>query len=153
MSDPAWVQMKWLASFGRYLAFMLLANLVWEAMQLPLYSLWATATPMELAFAVAHCTLGDILIATVALALSLILLGEPGWPAAGFVRVAVMAMLLGVTYTLFSEWFNVAVLQSWAYSRLMPVIPPLGTGLSPLLQWLVLPGIGLFIAAGGDGRA
>ena len=28
----------------------------------------------------------------------------------------------------------------------MPVIPPLGTGLSPLLQWLIVPGIGLLYA-------
>ena len=26
----------------------------------------------------------------------------------------------------------------------MPVIPPLGTGLAPLLQWLIVPGTALF---------
>ena len=45
----------------------------------------------------------------------------------------------GLAYTVFSEWLNVAVRKSWTYSGLMPVIPPLDTGLSPVLQWIVLP--------------
>ena len=28
---------------------------------------------------------------------------------------------------------------NWRYSDLMPRLPPLGTGLSPVLQWLILP--------------
>ena len=35
----------------RYLAVMLAMNLVWEVAQLPLYTLWAEATPGEIAFA------------------------------------------------------------------------------------------------------
>jgi hypothetical protein len=30
-------------------------------------------------------------------------------------------------------------MQGWSYSPLMPVVPGLGVGLSPLVQWLVLP--------------
>ncbi len=45
--------------------------------------------------------------------------------------------MLGVVYTAFSEWLNLVVRQSWAYSPLMPVIG--GIGLTPLLQWLVIP--------------
>lgn len=30
-------------------------------------------------------------------------------------------------------------MQAWSYSPLMPVVPGLGVGLSPLVQWLVLP--------------
>ena len=30
-------------------------------------------------------------------------------------------------------------MQDWSYSPLMPVVPGLGVGLSPLVQWLVLP--------------
>ena len=55
--------------------------------------------------------------------------------------VAGVAIVLGVLYTAFSEWLNVAVRGSWAYSDWMPVIR-VGTfaiGLSPLLQWIVVP--------------
>ncbi len=33
-----------------------------------------------------------------------------------------------------SEWLNVLVSQTWACSDLMPVVPVIGIGLSPLLQ-------------------
>lgn len=36
-----------------------------------------------------------------------------------------------------------AVGGSWADSQRMPVVSPLDTGLSPLLQWLLLPPLGL----------
>ena len=29
--------------------------------------------------------------------------------------------------------------QDWAYSPLMPIVPGIGVGLSPLVQWLALP--------------
>ena len=53
--------------------------------------------------------------------------------------VAAAAVACGIGYTVFSEWLNTAVRGSWAYSDLMPVVPILGTGLSPLAQWLVVP--------------
>ena len=42
---------------------------------------------------------------------------------------------------MFSEWLNVVVRASWAYSEWMPVIALAGQkfGLSPLLQWIVVP--------------
>jgi hypothetical protein len=61
------------------------------------------------------------------------------WPSGGYVRVAAVTVLLGVAYTVFSEWQNVAVRGSWAYAPAMPRLPPLGTGLSPLLEWIVVP--------------
>lgn len=139
----------WLKILRRYLAFVLLANLAWEFAHLPLYTIWATASRSELVFAVAHCTLGDIIIATIALVLSVLLLGDPRWPRAGYVRVATLTTGAGVIYTIFSEWLNLVVRASWAYAPEMPVIPLLGIGLSPLLQWLVLPPLGLWIARRG----
>lgn len=35
-----------------------------------------------------------------------------------------------------------------AYTQAMPRLPPFGTGLSPVLQWLLLPGLALHLAAG-----
>lgn len=61
------------------------------------------------------------------------------WPSHGCARVAAVAIVLGVAYTVFSEWLNVAVRESWAYAPAMPRVPPLGTGLSPLLQWIIVP--------------
>jgi hypothetical protein len=43
----------------------------------------------------------------------------------------------------FSEWLNTEVRGSWAYSELMPVMPVVATGFSPVAQWIVIP-IGAF---------
>jgi len=74
---------------------------------------------------------------------ALILFGGAAWPTERSGIVAAVAVTLGLAYTIYSEWRNVVVRGSWTYSRLMPVVPPLDTGLSPLLQWLIVPVVGL----------
>jgi hypothetical protein len=129
----------WLLVLRQYLLFVALANLAWEVVHLPLYTLWQEGSPREIAFAVAHCTAGDVLIATASLVLALLLFGDRGWPEKGFRQVAAATLVFGLGYTVFSEWLNTEVRRSWAYSDLMPVVPVLGTGLSPLMQWIVIP--------------
>ena len=58
-----------------------------------------------------------------------------------------MTVAAGLAYTVFSERLNIEVRRSWAYSDLMPVLPPVGTGLAPLLQWLVVPAAALWWAS------
>ena len=129
----------WLGVLRRYLVFAALAHFAWEAAQLPLYSIWLTRTAGELAFAVLHCTGGDLLIALSTMMLALLLFAGPDWPQAGTGRVLAAAILFGVGYTVFSEWLNITVRGAWAYRDLMPAIPGTGTGLSPFLQWIVVP--------------
>jgi len=123
----------------RYLTVAAIANLGWEIVQLPLYTIWKAATPRELADAIVHCTTGDVLLLTAALSMSLLLVGERGWPVRGYVRAALLATLLGIAHTIFSEWYNIEIRRSWAYVPAMPLLPLIGTGLSPLLQWVVIP--------------
>lgn len=129
-----------------YLTVSVFAHLIWETVQLPLYTIWNTGTLREKAFGVAHCTAGDLLIATTCLLAALILMRARQWPRAKYVSVAVVAILLGVVYTTFSEWLNVSVRDSWAYSQWMPVIRlgSISIGLSPLLQWIVVPTFAFF---------
>lgn len=129
LSDPV---------IARYLGALAGGNLLWETAHMPLYTLWLSGTPGEIAFAILHCTAGDVLIGAVTLGLAVLLLGR-GWPAAHFGRVAAAAMALGLGYTVFSEWLNVSLRGSWAYRDLMPILPVLGTGLTPVLQWILLP--------------
>ncbi len=112
--------MGWLRALRRYLTVIAAGNLAWETLHLPLHTIWRSGTPSEIAFAVIHCTLGDLLIALSTLTLALVVVGDPAWPARRFRQVAITAMVLGVGYTAFSEWLNVVVRGSWAYSGLMP---------------------------------
>ncbi len=128
----------WLPAMRRYLAVIAVGNLVWETAQMPLYTLWRTGSMQEIAFAVVHCTGGDVLIAAVSLFGSLLLFGGADWPRSRFLPVAAATVALGLGYTIYSERLNTAS-NAWAYSGLMLVLPGLGTGLAPLAQWLVVP--------------
>ena len=128
----------------RYLPSIAVANLMWEVAQLPLYTLWTEASRGFAAYAILHCTAGDFLIAGSALLVAMCLAAPREFPRRGFARVAVAATMLGLAYTVFSEWLNTAVRASWAYAPAMPIVPLLGVGLTPFLQWLVLPPLALY---------
>jgi hypothetical protein len=138
----------WLPGLRVYLGVILAGNLLWEFLHLPLYTIWQTGSLREQAFAALHCTLGDLLIAMSSLTLALVIAADGAWPARRAWQVAALTILFGVSYTIYSEWLNVSVRAAWAYSEWMPVISlgKLQIGLSPLLQWIVLPATAGWIA-------
>jgi hypothetical protein len=142
------VSSNWLGAWRAYLLTVAAADLLWEAAQLPLYTLWQTGTPGEMLFAVVHCTLGDLLIALAAITLGLVAAGHRDWPHRRFAAVAALTLAFGFAYTVSSEWLNIVVRKNWAYSGLMPVVSlfNLNIGLSPLLQWMVVPALALYAA-------
>ncbi len=133
--------LDWLRALRRYLAVSALGNVVWELVHLPLYTIWSQGTARDKLIAVSHCTAGDILIAVSAWVFAIVVAGGRDWPAEADRRVALLIIASGLAYTGYSEWLNATVRQSWTYSDLMPVIPGLGVGLSPLSQWLVIPSL------------
>lgn len=106
---------------------------------MPLYTLWTEGSRDEIVFAAVHCAGGDLLIAIMSLVAALVVFGTAAWPRSGGRRIVALTVAFGLIYTIFSEWLNTEIRGSWAYSELMPVVPVLGAGLSPLLQWIILP--------------
>jgi hypothetical protein len=141
-SDPAW-----LLGLRIYLGVAFVGNLAWEILHLPLYTIWTTGGLREQAFAAGHCALGDLLIAASTLVLALLLAGDRRWPRVRFWPIAILAIGFGLAYAIFSEWLNIVVRSSWSYSEWMPIVPLAGlkVGLSPLLQWVVVPGVAFAI--------
>lgn len=139
---------EWPLAIRRYVWGSFALHLVWEIVQLPLYTLWTTGTLSQQAFAILHCTVGDTMIAGLGLLLALAVINRSTWPAAGGRIIWVCVLFLGVGYTLYSEWLNVTVRRSWAYSEWMPIIPFIGIGLSPVLQWFIVPTLVLRRAIG-----
>jgi hypothetical protein len=129
-----------------YLVVAVAGHLVWETSQLPLYTLWQSGTDGEIFRAVIHCTGGDGLISAAALTVSIAAARFAEWPLFGKPMIAT-TILVGVAYTAFSEWLNVEVRTSWAYAASMPIIPVLGMGLTPMMQWLVIPAVSFAIAS------
>lgn len=133
----------------RYVPWLALLSLIWEIAQMPLYTLWSEGSPAYIAFAIAHCTAGDVLIGTASLVLALIALREERLERWRWRRISALAVLFGASYTLFSEWMNVTILSSWAYAESMPTVEVAGfeVGLSPLAQWLLVPPLAIYAAA------
>lgn len=130
-----------------YLPCVAVLNGVWEVGQVPLYTIWRESSVAYVAFAIIHCTVGDVLIGAAALLSALILLSAPridGWP---WSRVTLVVVVLGTGYTLVSEWMNTALLR-WQYSDLMPTISiaEIRIGVSPLLQWIMIPPLAIHLA-------
>lgn len=120
-----------------------LLNLVWELIQLPLYTIYETATSSSIAFAVLHCTIGDVLIALACYGAAALGVRSFRWPIERPLLGGAIAVFIGVAYTAFSEWLNVSVRGSWEYAAAMPTV--YGIGVSPLLQWLVVPPLTLVL--------
>jgi hypothetical protein len=120
---------------------------------MPLYTIWQTGTAEELIADVLVCTAADLLIAIVSLAAGIILTGWNKRRASPSPEVIFVTCLVAVSFTIFSEWINVHVTGTWAYSDLMPIVPGLKVGLSPLVQWVILPSLGILLAERCSRRA
>lgn len=126
----------------RWTLLLLPLELGWEVAHLPLYTSWQTKSTAVLAFDVLHCTAGDALIAFSSYLAAALLLRAPDWPKTAALRGLVLATALGTAYTIGSEWFHLRA-GDWAYEAAMPRVA--GVGVSPLLQWLVLPALGVLL--------
>ena len=123
------------AGLWSVLAFAL--NLTWEIAHVRLYTIWTTADWPGVAWALIHCSLGDVLIALAMFALASLVLRRADWPASRPWTGGLIVVFGAMAYTASSEWYNVYRAGNWAYTASMPTI--FGIGVSPLLQWLILP--------------
>ena len=133
-TDKIKTLLTWILSWA---ALSLLLNLPWEIAQLPLYAIWEDESAARITYAVLHCTAGDALIATASYLLTGAVCRDSDWVSSMPWRGGALATSFGLAYTLYSEWHNVYQAGAWAYSPAMPLV--FGIGLSPLLQWLVIP--------------
>lgn len=142
---------------ARYLPWLAALSLGWEIAHLSLYTIVSEREWWYVAYAVAHCTVGDVMIGTLSLVCALVM------TRAGCIahwrpfRIAATTAMIAVAYTVASEWMNVHLLGAWRYTPAMPVleIGAFALGLSPLAQWVVVPTLALALAhrAGGAPRA
>jgi len=146
----------WRTGLRGYLGVSAIGHLLWEAAHVHLYTIWNTGTSIEITGAVLHCSVGDVLIAMSVLLVPLLTL--PGgiiwpFPARRILPVVVATLTLRLAYTVASEWWNVEIRGTWSYTPEMPRLLPWGTGLTPVLQWLIVPSLALFAASSQAERA
>ena len=119
--------------------FSFLLNLVWEYWQVPFFRGMADQPHWLGVKACTQATFGDAGISlaafwiTALLARSRIWILQPNrWNIAVFLGV-------GIVTTIILEGMATGAFQRWNYSDAMPRLPILGTGLLPLIQWLLIP--------------
>ena len=112
-------------------------NLVWEISHVRLYAIWMEADGLRIARAVFHCSVGDGVIALATFALAGLALWRADWPVSRPWAGGLIAVIGAMVVTAWSEWYNVYRTGAWSYTSDMPTI--YGIGVSPLLQWLIIP--------------
>ena len=121
--------------------FAFLLNFVWEFLQVPLYQDMAEAVHWHGIRTCAQASAADGVIMLVGFWSTALLWRTRSWVLRPTTRQVVVFSGVGVGITTVVEYL--ATTQGWTwgwtYADAMPVVPIVGTGLSPLLQWVLLP--------------
>lgn len=123
--------------------FSVLLNLPWEFIQVPLFERMADAVHWQATLLCIRAALGDGLMSVAAYLAAATLARDRYWAIgvdlqgralAAFLALPIVATIVIERLALAGVW-----MEGWSYSALMPVVPLIGVGLSPLVQWTVLP--------------
>ncbi len=115
--------MQTLKQIGVIFVSAFLLNLVWENVHVFLYDNYKGGAITELILL--HATLVDALI-IVALSLPLIFISS-------LKKQSWTIVILGIIIAIIIEWWALGTAR-WVYNAYMPIIPFLGTGLTPTIQ-------------------
>jgi hypothetical protein len=112
-------------------------NYVWEMAQMPLYEdmPFSELSSWLLCF---RASLGDGLIIVAIWGIGAAVYRSVFWFRPLRIGPALLLLAAGALIAVLIE-LHALTARRWAYSDLMPVLPLIGTGLSPLVQLLVLP--------------
>lgn len=126
--------------------FALLLNFPWEFLQVPFFDAMGTLDHWQAIVICTRATAGDGVIALLALAAVSGVWRDRYWIRHPRFGQIIVFVLVGVVVTIGLEWHATEVAGRWSYADHMPVVPVIGTGLAPLLQWLVLPPLTVWFA-------
>jgi hypothetical protein len=119
--------------------FSFLLHFVWEFIQAPTYAGMIEMNHWDGIKLCTSATFGDVGFAMTAFWLTSTIARSRHWllsPEAWHILVFVG---VGIILTIGFEYYYTSVSLRWTYSNLMPLVPPFGTGLSPLIQWIIIP--------------
>lgn len=138
---PGW---PWYQPWAALALFSALLNVVWE---LVFVSFYETRTASAAGVGIAVCclvaTLGDVGIALAAYAAAATITTRR-WLHRQALAPFATYLTVGLIITIALEVVSVYVLRRWSYGPRMPTVARIGA--LPLLQWLLLPPIVLWLA-------
>lgn len=122
----------------------LLLNLIWELVQMPLYK-----GPSYSIKQIAFCTLASVADALMVLLLYFgvaFIFRNPLWIQHLKWQQITIVILIGGTGAVLAEMRHLSS-GSWAYDNSMPIIPFVNVGISPVLQFMILPLLIYFLSS------
>jgi hypothetical protein len=119
--------------------FAFLLNYPWEFLQVPFFAGMADAPHWDAVLFCSWAALGDVVIMLVAFWAVAVVVRSRKWVLRPDVAQVLGFVGVGLLFTVVFEWLATEVLNRWQYAEIMPTIPVLGTGLTPVLQWILLP--------------
>ncbi len=125
-----------------FLSFFL--NFFWEVAQTYFYTM-KDAPFNTMLYGWIHCTLGDVILTMVSFWIVSLISRSRRWLLHLSPPNFIAFIMIGVATAVVSERVNVHIFKSWAYNELMPLIPWIKVGLTPFLQWMVIPPVAILL--------
>ncbi|NOZ08512.1 MAG: hypothetical protein GXO91_06495 [FCB group bacterium] len=119
-------------------------HFAWEILQAPLFENMGTIDHWKGTQICLRATIGDVLMTIFIFGAMGLLYRSRFWYLELTAGKYLLYIALGEGMTLVFEWLATARWDRWQYDQSMPVLPLLGTGLLPLLQWLIIPSVVLW---------
>lgn len=114
-------------------------HFVWEMLQVPTYEGMSTMEHWAGILVCTQATVGDVGFALTAFWIVAIIRRSRHWIVYPTARDVVVFLAVGIVLTIGFEYYYVEIAHRWAYAPWLPRVPPFGTGLSPFLQWIIVP--------------
>lgn len=147
-SSRRMVARGWLETPEVNLAFFsFLLHFVWEMWQVPFFAAMPSTSHWSGVAICTQATFGDAAMAVFALWVAALPRRLRRWFFAPSRSEVALYLGTGLALTVAFEWLATGPLGRWSYAPEMPTLPLLGTGLLPVLQWIVLPPIALWLTA------
>lgn len=121
------------------LLFGFLLNLPWELLQIPFFTGMPSIAHWDGVIQCVAAAAGDAVILLVAFWATACLRRTREWISRPTLKAIAVFVALGIIVTIVLEWWATGDSGRWTYAETMPTIPWLGTGVLPLLQWLLIP--------------
>lgn len=131
------------------LIFAFLLNYPWEFLQAPFYEGLAHAAHWQAVKVCTRAAGGDAVIMLAAYASVAAVAADRWWLRAPSQRRMIGFLAIGILVTIVIEILATRSDYSawgWQYSGLMPLLPGLDVGLTPILQWILLPPLTIWFA-------
>lgn len=116
-----------------------MVNFVWEMLQMPLFEVGPEVSLIEVNLVCIQASIGDAVMLMIAFWILAVFFKSRRWLFHLSIPRVGLFLVPGITMTILLEALATGPLQRWTYGDLMPILPVIGTGIAPIIQWIIVP--------------